>query len=143
MLAVQRRLDIVDRLRAGGRHDIADRPPRLLGRLPRRLHMWRGGCRVFLLLLAQILPVDPRVVVDARSHLLHDLAQIHVDGLVIEQALVELALDLLGQRGPVAADDLHSYELDSALRGAFTLPQTRVTLARATRTVPGSREEQP
>src|SRR6202008_3252525 len=52
----------------------------------------------------------------------------------------ELALHLLGERGPVATHDLHADELDRVEIRAVS--QSRGTLARATSAVAGARQEQ-
>ena len=60
--------------------------------------------------------------------------------MIGEQALVELALHLLGERGPVAAHDFHADEFDAV--DLITMAKAGVALARAPRAVARVRQKQ-
>src|SRR4029079_7288564 len=123
-----------------GRHHVADRTTRRLRRLATGGDMRRSRCRVFLRTLAQIVAIHELFVQLARAHALHHIEEVRIDGLIREQALIELPLHLFSQSGPVAAHDFHAHELHDVL--ARALPETRVALARATYAVPGPRQKQ-
>src|SRR5690348_293386 len=91
-------------------------------------------------LLAQILAIHEGFVQRARAHALHHLGEIVANRLVGEQALIQLALNFLRERGPVAAHHFHADELDDV--GILALFQSHIPLARAPRAVPRARQEE-
>ena len=110
MLAIERVFDRVERLGAGGCHDVAHQPTSRLLRLARGRHVRRRRGRVFLGVLAQVLAIDERVVEFALAQAGDHLRKVLVHGLVGEQSPVQLALHVLRERGPVAAHDFHADE---------------------------------
>src|SRR5256885_8535237 len=143
VLAVERVLEIVERLRARRRHHVADEPARGLRRLARGRDVRRRARGVVVGRLAEVLAVDELLVELARAHSAHDVREIRVDALVHEQAPVELALHALREGGPVAAYDLEADEFETfageILRGevatARAVHEPRVALARSPRAV--------
>src|ERR1700678_4291199 len=139
VLAIERVANVVERLGARRRHDVADRSRKRLGGFARRDHMRWGSCGVFLGVLAQILAIHQRRIELAASHPPHHVREICVDGLIGEQTLIELALYQLCQRRPIPAHDFHADELDAVrLR---TAEQACIALAGAARAVARARQE--
>ncbi len=128
-------VDVVQRLRPGGRHDVLDEPLGRLRRLAGRGNVRRRGRRVVVSRFPQVFAVNERIVAGAVTHLPHDVGQVGVDSLPGEQALVELALYLFGELGPIAPDNLHANEFDAIGLGARAIEQPGVALTRSPRTM--------
>ncbi len=131
MLAVDRVLYVVDRLGAVGRHDISDKPPRGLRRFAGGDDVRRRRGGVVFRAFAQVLSIDERIVQLAFAYSFDDVLQIRIDRAVREQAQIQLALDLLRERRPIAPDDFHADELHAV----FSVKQSRISFARAARAV--------
>src|SRR5690348_11731920 len=103
--------------------------------------MWRRGGRVIFRGFSQIFAINERIIPRSRADLAYYVGQVGVDTLPRKQSLIQLALDLLGELGPVAPDNLHSDEFDT-LRARAAVKQAGIPFTGATGAVPGRWQKQ-
>src|SRR5690242_20582884 len=103
--------------------------------------MWRRGCRVVFRGFSQILAINERVIPRSRADLAYYVGQVGVDALPGKQTLIQLALHLLGELGPIAPDNLHPNEFD-AVRSRAAVKQASVPFTGAAGAVPGGGKKQ-
>src|SRR6185369_7801055 len=137
VLAVERVLAIVERLGTRRRHHVADEAPYGLRGLARGLNVRRRARGVVVGRLAEVLSVHELVVELACTQTPYDVREIRIDALIGEEPSIELTLNALRKRCPVAAHDLEPDELQVAfgeLAGARRVNEPGIALARAART---------
>src|SRR3569833_1601992 len=98
--------------------------------------MWRRRRGVVFRGLPQILAINEGVILRSRANLAHYLGQVGVDALSGKQPMVQLALVLLGELGPVAPDNFHSDEFD-IVRARAAVKQAGVPFTGASGAVAG------
>src|SRR3569833_99327 len=98
--------------------------------------MGRRGRRVVFRGFSQIFAIHERIIACARANLAYYFSQVGVDALPGKQAVIQLALYLLGELGPVASDNLHPDEFD-IVRARAAVKQAGVAFTGATGAVSG------